>query len=535
MMKDIEIARLAEPKRISEIAQKLGISEDFLEPYGKYKAKITLEPKSNPNSRLILVTATNPTPYGEGKTTVSVGLADAIARLNKKVCLALREPSLGPVFGIKGGAAGGGYAQVIPMEDINLHFTGDFHAITSANNLLSALIDNHIKQGNALNLDKTRIEWRRAIDLNDRSLREIEIALGGEINGVPRKDGFVITAASEIMAILCLAENLDDLKTKLGSITIGYNMDKDPVFARDLGAENAMTILLKEAIYPNLVQTLEGTPALIHGGPFANIAHGCNSIRATKLALSVADYTVTEAGFGADLGAEKFIDIKCRKAELKPSAVVLVTTVRALKHNGGGVLEAGLANLTGHLENLKTKFGVNTVVAINKFFTDTDDEITAVRKAAESVGAVAHIADCFAKGGLGCLELAKEVIKVADSGSDSFSLLYPDTLSPKEKISLIAREIYGASETVFSDEAEAKLKDITAWGFANLPVCIAKTQYSFSDNPELLGRPKGFKFFVRDISLRSGSGFIVAVSGKIMLMPGLSKNPAALGMQIDSK
>lgn len=539
-MKDIEIARAARPVKITEIAKKLGINEEDVEQYGKYKAKLMCEPKENPKAKLILVTATNPTPYGEGKTTVSVGLADGIARLNKKVCLALREPSLGPVFGVKGGAAGGGYAQVIPMEDINLHFTGDFHAITSANNLLSTLIDNHIKQGNALKIDINRIEWKRCLDLNDRALREIECGLGGEVNGTPRKDGFVITAASEIMAILCLSRDLVDLKTRLADILIGYDTDGNRITAGMLKAHEAMAILLKDAIYPNLVQTLEGTPAVIHGGPFANIAHGCNSVRATKLAMSYSDYVVTEAGFGADLGAEKFIDIKCRTAGLTPSAVVIVTTIRALKHNGGGAekedaLKKGLKNLEGHIENITKKFNLPAVVAINQFLTDTNEEIALIKETAKGKGVNAVVAECWSKGGLGCLELANEVTKIADSGSSDIHYAYPLNISAKDKIITLAKHIYGAGEVTFSAAAEEKLHIIENSPYKNYPVCVAKTQYSFSADPALLGRPSGFTFQVRDINLRAGARFIVAVCGSILLMPGLPAVPAAVNMSIDEK
>ncbi|MGI6213379.1 MAG: formate--tetrahydrofolate ligase [Christensenellales bacterium] len=536
-MTDIEIARAAKPLAIGEVAQKLGVPPEAVEPYGKYKAKLMIEPGDNPSAKLILVTATHPTPYGEGKTTLSVGLSDGIARLNKKVCLTLREPSLGPVFGTKGGAAGGGRAQVIPMEDINLHFTGDFHAVSSANNLLSALIDNHIKQGNKLNLDLNRIEWKRCIDLNDRALREIECGLGGEVNGVPRKDGFVITAASEVMAILCLARDMRDLKERLADILIGYDTQGNRVTASMLGGHQAMAILLKDALAPNLVQTLEGTPAIIHGGPFANIAHGCNSIRATKLAMSYADYVVSEAGFGADLGAEKFIDIKCRTAGLTPSAAVIVTTIRALKHNGGGqdlaALGNGLANLGAHIANLTQKLGLPSVVAINRFSSDTAEELETVIQYAQSRGVKAFVAECWEKGGIGCLELAKEVTKIADSQTSAVKFAYPEECGAEDKISVLAKEIYGAGEVIFEPAAKEKLAVINNSPYRNYPVCVAKTQYSFSADPALLGRPQGFTFNVKDLNVRAGARFIVAVCGKILLMPGLSERPAANSMTID--
>ena len=537
-MKDIEIARSVRPQRIIDIAKKLGLSENGIEQYGKHKAKIMTEPKANPKSKLILVTATHPTPYGEGKTTISVGLADGITLLGKQACLTLREPSLGPVFGTKGGAAGGGRAQVIPMEDINLHFTGDFHAITSANNLLSALIDNHIKQGNKLNLDLDTINWHRCIDLNDRALREIECALGGEVNGIPRKDRFVITAASEVMAILCLASDIQDLKERLADILVGYDTDGNRVTAGMLGAHNSMAILLKDALAPNLVQTLEGTPAIIHGGPFANIAHGCNSIRATKLAMSYADYVVTEAGFGADLGAEKFIDIKCRTAGLQPSAVVIVTTVRALKHNGGGqdiaALEKGLANLEGHIDNIVKKLALPAVVAINKFTTDTSAEHKLIASYAQSLGVKAIVAECWEQGGAGCITLAQEVVRLADSPKKAMSFAYPLEISATEKITLLAKDFYGAEKVVFTPEAKEKLDKVADSPYRDYPVCIAKTQYSFSDDAQLLGRPTGYTFTVRDINISAGARFIVAVCGKMLLMPGLSAHPAAISMSIDS-
>jgi formate--tetrahydrofolate ligase len=545
-MTDIEIARRAKPYPITEIAKKLAIPEDKLELYGKYKAKLDIEP-GFPKGRLVLVTAINPTPFGEGKTTISVGLSDSLSRIGEKVCLALREPSLGPVFGVKGGATGGGYAQVIPMEDINLHFTGDFHAITAANNLLSALIDNHIKQGNELHLDINRIEWRRCMDMNDRALREIDCALGGDINGTPRRDGFVITAASEIMAILCLSENLSDLKRRLGNIVVGYDMDGAPVRAKNLKAADAMAILLKDAIKPNLVQTLEATPAIIHGGPFANIAHGCNSVRATKLAMSLADIVVTEAGFGAELGAEKFIDIKCRKSNLKPSAVVLVATARALKYNGGCPKEAinkenlsalanGFVNLAGHLDNLRNKFGIPAVVAINRFTTDSDAEIEYIRTEVEKLGSKAFVAECWGKGGGGCIELAQEIARICKSGEPQTPrFTYALNASFEEKIEAVAKKIYGAGNIIYTPEAKEKLAALNGSEFSAFPICIAKTQYSFSADPAALGRPQGFDFVVRDISLRAGSEFVVVVCGSILLMPGLPKEPAAVKMTIDSE
>ncbi|MCL2630425.1 MAG: formate--tetrahydrofolate ligase [Firmicutes bacterium] len=533
-MKDIEIARSVQLKPIAKIAVALKIPKGDIEFYGKYKAKVLTEPKKKPKGKLILVTAVNPTPFGEGKTTVSVGLADGISEIGKNVCLALREPSLGPVFGVKGGAAGGGRAQVAPMEDINLHFTGDFHAITSANNLLSSLIDNHIKQGNELGLDLNRIEWKRCLDLNDRALRVVQVGGGGEVNGIPREDGFNITAASEIMAILCLSGNMGELKQRLGNILVGYNQKGEAVLARDLQAENAMAILLKDAIFPNLVQTLEGTPAILHGGPFANIAHGCNSIRATKLAMSLSNYTVTEAGFGADLGAEKFFNIKCRTAGLNPDAVVLVATVRALKHNGeSGGLQEGVKNMQGHIENLTKNFNVKTIVAINRFVTDTDQEIAIIKASAESAGVKAVVANCWAEGGKGCTELATEVVKLADSEPKKLNLTYATKDKVSAKIVAIATKIYGASKVIFSEQAKKKLDLINKLGYGSLPICIAKTQYSFSQDPKLLNRPKGFDFTVRDIQIRAGSGFLVIVAGDIMLMPGLSKIPSAVKMTID--
>ncbi len=547
MLTDIEIAQQADIKPIKDIASKLGIDENDLEYYGKYKAKLsesfinTMSDK--PDGKLILVTAMNPTPAGEGKTTTSVGLGDALSALGKKTVLALREPSLGPVFGIKGGAAGGGYAQVIPMEDINLHFTGDMHAITAANNLCCAMLDNHIQQGNALGIDVKRILIKRCLDMNDRELRNIVAGLGGRMNGVPREDGFIITVASEVMAILCLADNIDDLKHRLGNILIAYDTNGNPVYARDIKADGAMTALLKDAIKPNLVQTLEGTPVLIHGGPFANIAHGCNSVRATKLALKLGDYCVTEAGFGSDLGAEKFFDIKCRKAGLKPSAAVIVATVRSLKYNGGvpktelteenlEALKKGIVNLGAHIENMH-KFGIPTVVAINRFLTDSDSELEYIQKFCTDLGADFAMSEVFAKGGNGGKILAEKVIAAADKKSE-FKTIYPDNISIKEKIETVAKNIYGADEVVYTTKAEKALADIEKLAVSDYPVCIAKTQYSLSDNPSLLGRPRNFVITVRDIRLSNGAEFIVVYTGDIMTMPGLPKVPAAEKIDVDS-
>ncbi len=547
MLTDIEIAQQADIRPIGEIAAKLGINEDELEFYGKYKAKLTesliKRMSDKPDGKLILVTAMNPTPAGEGKTTTSVGLGDALSLLGKKTVLALREPSLGPVFGIKGGAAGGGYAQVIPMEDINLHFTGDMHAITAANNLCCAMLDNHIQQGNALGIDVKRILIKRCLDMNDRELRNIVAGLGGRMNGVPREDGFIITVASEVMAILCLAGDIDDLKQRLGNILIAYTTDGNPVYAKDIKADGAMTALLKDAIKPNLVQTLEGTPALMHGGPFANIAHGCNSVRATKLALKLGDYCVTEAGFGSDLGAEKFFDIKCRKAGLKPSAAVIVATVRSLKYNGGvpktelteenlEALKKGIVNLGAHIENMH-KFGIPTVVAINRFLTDSDAELEYIQKFCTDLGADFAMSEVFAKGGNGGKILAEKVIAAADKKSE-FKTIYPDNISIKEKIETVAKNIYGADGVVYTTKAEKALADIEKLAVSDYPVCIAKTQYSLSDNPSLLGRPKNFVITVRDIRLSNGAGFIVVYTGDIMTMPGLPKVPAAEKIDVDS-
>ena len=542
MKSDIEIANSVELLPIRKIAEKLNLNENELENYGNYKAKIAKKP-SPVTDNLILVTAINPTAFGEGKTTTSIGLADGMHKLGKKVCLALREPSLGPVFGIKGGATGGGMAQIAPMEDINLHFTGDIHAITTANNLISAIIDNHIMQGNELDIDPDKVVWKRCMDMNDRALRSIQVALGGEKNGVPRSDGFNITAASEIMAILCLASDLKDLKKRIGDIIIAYDKKGNAVTCRQLGCVDAVAITLKDALKPNLVQTLEGTPAIVHGGPFANIAHGCNSIIATRLAMSVADYVITEAGFGADLGAEKFLDIKCRVAGIKPKAVVLVATVRALKYNGGiakedgakenlDALEKGMPNLIGHIRNLKDVYGVNVVVAVNKFITDTDKEINMIKDACRKENVPCALCECWAKGGDGSIELANAVLAQLDKPS-TLKFAYDLDMSVEDKIFAVASKVYGAKSVEFSEEAKASLAMIKKAGKSNLPICIAKTQYSFSDDASKLGRPTGFTMKVRDIEIRGGAGFLVVVCGNIMLMPGLSKRPSALGMTID--
>jgi len=548
MLTDIEIAQKAEMKPIGEIARQLDVTEDELELYGKYKAKITSECaerlKDKPDGKLILVTAINPTPAGEGKTTTTIGLGMALSKIGKKAVIALREPSLGPVFGLKGGAAGGGYSQVLPMEDINLHFTGDFHAITAANNLLCAMIDNHIQQGNELDIDARRILFPRVTDTNDRALRNIVIGLGGKTDGVPREDHFMITVASEVMAILCLARDLDDLKERLGNILVAYTRSGSPVYARDIKAAGAMTALLKDAIKPNLVQTIEHTPALIHGGPFANIAHGCNSVSATKLALKMADYTVTEAGFGADLGAEKFFDIKCRYAGLKPSAVVLVATVRALKYNGGvsktelkaenvDALVKGSVNLEKHIENLHL-YGIPVVVAINRFETDTDAELEALREICEKNGADFTLSEVFAKGSEGGIELAEKVVAACDKKSE-FKLLYPDEMSICDKISTIAKNIYGADGVVFEPAAKKAIAEIEKLDekYKRFPVCMAKTQYSLSDDQTKLGRPTGFEITVRDVKLSAGAGFIVVLTGNILTMPGLPKVPAANSIDVD--
>ncbi len=544
MKSDIEIANGTILLPIRKVAEKLDLSENDLEFYGNYKAKISKKP-SPKTDNLVLVTAINPTAFGEGKTTTSIGLADGMSKLGKKVCLALREPSLGPVFGIKGGATGGGMAQIAPMEDINLHFTGDMHAITTANNLISAIIDNHIMQGNELQIDPKKVIWKRCMDMNDRALRSIQVALGGEKNGVPRADGFNITAASEIMAILCLASDLKDLKKRIGDIIVAYDVNGEAVTCRQLGTVDAVAITLKEALKPNLVQTLEGTPAIVHGGPFANIAHGCNSIIATKLAMSLADYVITEAGFGADLGAEKFLDIKCRVADIKPKAVVLVATVRALKFNGGiakedgskenlAALEKGMPNLIGHIRNLKDVYGVNVVVAVNKFITDTDKEIQAIKDACEKEGASCALCECWAKGGEGSVELAQTVLEELKK-SASLNFAYDLDMSVEDKIFAVANKVYGAVKVEYDEKAKESLKIIEKLGKGNLPICIAKTQYSFSDDASKLGRPTGFTMKVRDIEIRGGAGFLVAVCGNIMLMPGLSKRPSALEMTIDDE
>ena len=548
MLSDIEIAHGAKMKPITEIAAGLGIENEDIEPYGHYKAKLSeaLYEKlaDKDDGKLILVTAINPTPAGEGKTTVSVGLAQAMHKIGWNAVLALREPSLGPVFGIKGGAAGGGYSQVVPMEDINLHFTGDMHAITSANNLLCAAVDNHLQHGNELGIDLRRILFKRCLDMNDRALRNIIAGLGGKINGIPREDGFQITVASEVMAILCLASNIDDLKKRLGNILVGYKYSGEPVYARELGVQGAMTALLKDALKPNLVQTLENTPALIHGGPFANIAHGCNSIRATKLALKLGDYCVTEAGFGSDLGAEKFFDIKCRFGGLKPECVVLVATIRALKYNGGipksdlqeentDALCRGIVNLGVHIENMK-KFGVPVVVAINRFYTDTENEIRIVEEFCKNAGVESSMTEIFAKGGDGGKDLASKVISTIENKSSEFKPIYDEKLSIKEKLDIIAEEIYRADGVVYTAEAEKALKEIEKLGYGNIPVCVAKTQYSLSDDPSKLGKPEGFKITVRDLKLSSGAGFVVALTGNILTMPGLPKCPAALNIDCDN-
>lgn len=548
MLSDIEIAQNAKMKYINEIAESVGIEYDDLEPYGHYKAKVSEALYSKladkKDGKLILVTAINPTPAGEGKTTVSAGLAEAMGRIGKNAVLALREPSLGPVFGIKGGAAGGGYAQVVPMEDINLHFTGDMHAITSANNLLCAVIDNHIQQGNELRIDQRRIMFKRCMDMNDRALRNIVIGLGGKVNGVPREDGFNITVASEIMAILCLASDIEDLKKRLGNILVAYNLDSEPVFAEQLGVCGAMTALLKDALKPNLVQTLENNPAFIHGGPFANIAHGCNSLRATKLALKLGDYCITEAGFGSDLGAEKFFDIKCRYGNLKPSCVVVVATIRALKYNGGvaradlsvenlPALEKGVVNLKTHIENMQ-KYNVPVVVAINRFGTDTDSEVKFIEDFCTEIGVKVSMCEVFAKGGEGGIDLAEKVCTVIDSETENnFKPLYDEKLSVKEKIETIASEIYRADGVIYTAQAEKAIKEIENIGFGQLPVCVAKTQYSLSDNPALLGKPENFKITVRDAKLSSGAGFIVIYTGDILTMPGLPKKPSAFNIDCD--
>lgn len=547
MKTDIEIAQEAVLENIVDVAERIGIEPDDLELYGKYKAKISDECieriSNNPDGKLILVTAINPTPAGEGKTTTSVGLGQAFGTLGKKAIIALREPSLGPCFGIKGGAAGGGYAQVVPMEDLNLHFTGDFHAITSANNLLAALLDNHIQQGNTLGIDPRQVVWKRCLDMNDRALRNVVIGMGGKTDGVVREDHFVITVASEIMAILCLASDMSDLKERLGRIIVAYNYEGNPVTAADLNAVGAMAALLKDAMKPNLIQTLEHTPALVHGGPFANIAHGCNSVRATKAALKMADYVITEAGFGADLGAEKFFDIKCRMAGLKPDAVVLVATVRALKYNGGvakdnlsvenmEALRAGIVNLEKHIENLH-KYGVPIVVTLNAFVSDTEAEVSYVRQFCEDRGCEFAISEVWEIGGAGGVNLAEKVIETLEKKESHFKVLYEDNISLKEKIETIASEIYGAGGVSYAPAVERQLKKLEEMGFGNMPICMAKTQYSLSDDPTLLGRPVGFMMNVREVYVSAGAGFVVVLTGAVMTMPGLPKKPAAYGIDVD--
>ena len=549
MKSDIEIAQEAAMLPIKDVAASIGIAEDDLELYGKYKAKISDEliqrTKNNPDGKLILVTAINPTPAGEGKTTTSVGLGQALGKMGKKALIALREPSLGPCFGIKGGAAGGGYAQVVPMEDLNLHFTGDFHAITSANNLLAALLDNHIQQGNELGIDPRQIVWKRCMDMNDRVLRNVVVGLGSKMDGMVREDHFVITVASEIMAILCLAEDMNDLKKRLGRIIVAYTFDGKPVTAEDLHAVGSMAALLRDALKPNLIQTLEHTPALVHGGPFANIAHGCNSVRATQTALKLADYVVTEAGFGADLGAEKFFDIKCRKAGLHPDAVVLVATIRALKYNGGvakedlstenlEALKAGIVNLEKHIENLQ-KYGVPVVVTLNSFVTDTEAETKFVEDFCHERGCEFALSEVWEKGGEGGIALAEKVLETLENKESHFKPIYEDSLSLKEKIETVAKEIYGADGVTYSAAAEKELKRITDLGMGDFPVCMAKTQYSLSDDPKKLGRPSGFTINVREVYVSAGAGFVVAINGSIMTMPGLPKKPAAYGIDVNNE
>ena len=548
MKTDIEIAQSAPIRPIAQIAEELGVLPEELELYGPYKAKLAESIyerlASRPDGKLVLVTAVNPTPAGEGKTTTTVGLGQAMSKIGKKAIIALREPSLGPVFGIKGGAAGGGYAQVIPMEDINLHFTGDMHAITSANNLLCAMLDNHLQQGNELNIDPRRVLVKRCLDMNDRALRNVIVGLGGKMNGVPREDGFMITVASEVMAILCLASDLTDLKKRLGDILVAYTYEGNPVYAKELKAQGAMAALLKDALKPNLVQTLENTPALMHGGPFANIAHGCNSVRATRLALKLADYTITEAGFGSDLGAEKFLDIKCRYAGLAPAAIVLVATIRALKYNGGvpkadtalpnlEALKKGLCNLEAHMENMQ-KYGVPVVVAINRFLTDSEEEVQLLSQFCQERGCRFALSEVFAKGGEGGIELAKAVVEACQEPSH-FHPLYDTNLSIKEKLETIAKEIYGADGVRYSSAAEKSIAEIEKLGKGSLPVCVAKTQYSLSDDPTKLGRPTGFNIQIKELRLSAGAGFIVALAGDIMTMPGLPKAPAAFQIDVDSQ
>ena len=545
-MTDIEIAKNTELKKITEIAGKLGITEDEIETYGKYKAKISdklyKKMKNKEDGKLVLVTAMSPTPLGEGKTTISISIADGLRRIGENSILALREPSLGPVFGVKGGATGGGYAQVAPMEDINLHFTGDIHAITSANNLLSAMIDNHIYHGNELGIEK--VVWKRCVDLNDRQLRKVNTGLSGESKIVPREDGFDITVASEVMAILCLAEDIEDLKTRLGNIVIGYNKKDEPVFAKDLKAEGAMAVLLKDAIKPNLVQTLEHTPAIIHGGPFANIAHGCNSIIATKTAMKLADYTITEAGFGADLGAEKFLDIKCRKANIKPDVVVCVATIKALKYHGGAskesileenmsALEKGMNNLYRHIDNIRGKFGLNVIVAINKYNTDQEKELEYVQNELAKREIVSSVVESWAKGGEGAIDISKKIVEIVKDKPERFEYIYDLNETIVEKINKVAMKIYGAKGVIYPEEVTKKIEKIEEMGYGNLPVCIAKTQYSFSDNAKNLECDEPFEINIRDVELKAGAGFIVVLAGKIMTMPGLPKIPAAENIDID--
>ncbi len=548
MKSDIQIAQECVMEPITKVAENFGINADDLELYGKYKAKLSddvLKKNAGKKGKLVLVTAINPTPAGEGKTTVTIGLSQALNKIGKKSLVALREPSLGPCMGVKGGAAGGGYSQVVPMEDINLHFTGDIHAMTTANNLLSSMIDNHIHQGNALGIDPNNITWKRVLDLNDRALRQVVVGLGGKVNGVTREDGFTITVASEIMAIVCLAEDIDDLKDKLSKIVVAYTYEGKPVTPKDLNAVGAMAALLKDAIKPNLVQTLEHTPAIIHGGPFANIAHGCNSVKATKMAMELCDITVTEAGFGSDLGAEKFFDIKCRKAGLKPDCVVLVATVRALKYNGGvpktelnepntEAVKKGFCNLEKHIENLH-KFGVPVVVTLNNFVSDTEDEVNYIKEQCEAMGADFAIAKVWEKGGEGGIDLAKKVIEVLETKESNFHVLYDENDTIENKINTVAKEIYGADGVVIDPKAKKEIARLESLGYDKLPVCIAKTQYSLSDNPALLGRPEGFKINVKEVRVSAGAGFIVVITGNIMVMPGLPKVPAAENIDVDSE
>lgn len=546
-LSDIEIAQQCKMKHIKEIAEKAGIEEKYLEQYGNYKAKIDLsvmKDENRKNGKLVLVTAITPTPAGEGKTTTTIGLADGLNLIGKKTVVALREPSLGPVFGVKGGAAGGGYAQVVPMEDINLHFTGDFHAIGAANNLLAAMLDNHIQQGNALGIDVRKITWKRCVDMNDRQLRFVVDGLGGKPNGTPREDGFDITVASEIMAVFCLATSISDLKDKLSKIVVAYNFNDEPVTAGQLGAVGAMTALLKDAIKPNLVQSLEGTPAIVHGGPFANIAHGCNSIIATKTAMKLADYTITEAGFGADLGAEKFLDIKCRMAGLTPSAVVMVATVRALKMHGGlaktelanenlEALEKGIPNLLKHVSNIKNVYKLPCVVAVNRFPTDTDKEIEFIIEKCKQLGVNVRLSNVWAEGGKGGVELAKEVVRLCEEEKGDFTFSYESDMSLEEKINAVVTKVYGGDGVAFTPSAKKQLQRLTDLGFGSYPVCMAKTQYSFSDDPKKLGAPEGFTVTVRNVKVSAGAGFVVALTGDIMTMPGLPKKPAAEGIDVD--